>query len=503
MSGFLIVVEGLTGDDKVPGAYAETKFGQGRVSIGSFPVKCLMIGYKLAGGTATVDQDVDMVPGQAEADGLYGARSQLAAMFSAAFGAVGEGGAEFWGAPTAEAGGGVVGDLDVTIGGAWSTSGYFTLYVGGRPYLIVVGATDNIAAVVARIETVVEADANAPWAVTDASPVATLVIQNKGEHGVQYYVGVDTSHAPSGLTVTLEGSPVAGTGGLYPMINGAGAPTLTTLLGLLEADEYDYIVSGFNDATSLAAIEAHVDAQAISTIGHLEHVVCATNQAYATAISRSATTLNAYRVCMLWDEYQEAHPSEWAAEFGAIRASREGSEPWQNYIGTQLRAAKPKRYGPAVATHAELKAALNNGLSPVTSVAGECQIVRAIVTHCLNGTSPDYRCYDLNDAIVPDRIRKEEIATWDVFAAANPAVQDDPAEGENVPSGVAYPALWNAQVYSDLIDFQDNRGWIQDVADYPPTSAWDSDSHRIVTAIPCVVRRINAQVAMSIRQIAS
>src|SRR3989304_804412 len=158
-----------------------------------------------------------------------------------------------------------------------------------------------------------------------------------------------------------------------------------------------------------------VDAQALSTIGHLEHIVCATNDAYSTALSRSATTLNAYRACMLWDEYQEAHPSEWAAAFAALRSSREGSNPWQNYIGQQLRSAKPKRYGPAIATHAELKAALNNGLSPVTTVNGECQIVRAIVTHCLNGTSADYRCYDLPDAKVPDRIRQEEVAAWEEF----------------------------------------------------------------------------------------
>lgn len=499
----LIVVEGLTADDKVPGAYAETKYGQGRVSVGSFPVKCLLIGYMLAAGSATVDQDIDQIVGQAEADTLYGARSQLASMASAAFAAVGEGGVELWGAPTAEAGAGVVADLDVTVGGAWSTSGHFYLYVGGRRHLIVVASTDNIAAVVARIEDVLEADANAPWAVTDASPVATIVVQNKGEHGLQYYAAVDTTSAPSGLTVTLEGAAVAGTGGLYAMLNGAGAPTLTTLLGLLEAETYDYIVSGFNDATSLAAIEAHVDAQALPTVGRLEHVVCATNDAYATAISRSATTLNAYRVSMLWDEYQEAHPCEWAAEFGAVRASLEGTSPWQNYIGRVLKAAKPKRYGPAVATHAELKAALNNGLSPVTTVGGECQIVRAIVTHCLNGTSPDYRCYDVPDAVVPDRIRKELVASWADFAASNPMVQDNPAAGEVLPSGVAYPDLWNARIYADLLDFQNNDLWIQDVDDYPPTSAWDDDSKRIVSAVPCVVRRPNAQVAISVRQIAS
>jgi phage tail sheath gpL-like len=499
----LIVIDGLTADDKTPGGYAETKYGQGRVSIGAGAVKCLLIGYMLAAGSATVDSSVDQIFGQAEADALYGARSQLSSMAAAAFRAVGEGGVELWGAPTAEAGAAVTADIDITVGGAWSTNGWFDLYVGGRRHQIVVGATDNIAAVVARIESEIEKDPHAPWAVTDASPVATIVTQNKGAHGNQYYVAVDMKHAPAGLTVVPEGSEVAGTGGLYPMINGAGDPTMTTLLGLLEAEEYDIIVHGVNDATSLAAVEAHVDAQAISTIGHLEHVVCATNAAYATAIGLSATTLNAYRVCMLWDEYQEAHPCEWAAEFGAIRASREGTSPWQNYIGEELTAAKPKRYGPAVATHAELKAALNNGLSPVTTVNGVCKIVRPIVTHCLNGTSPDYRCYDLPDAVVPDRINKELLASWAAFAAANPSVQADPTEGENVPSGVAYPALWNTQVYSDMLTWQNENLWIMDVDEYPPTSGWDSDSKRIVTAAPCVVRPVNAQGAISVRQIAS
>jgi phage tail sheath gpL-like len=506
----LIVVDGLTADDKTPGSYGETKFGQGRVSIGSFAVKCLLIGYLLAAGSATADQDIDAIPGMTEAYALYGERSQLAVMAEGAFSAVGEGGVELWGAPTAEAGGGVTASITVTIDGAtFSTNGSFDLYFRGKAYNITVLTTDTNEDVANRIESVLEADANSPALVAVAAGgvadeyVATITIQNKGEHGNQYYLAAVTSSAPSELEVTISGSPVAGTGGLYPFTSGAGAPTLTTLLALMEADEYDYIAYGFNDATSLAALEAYADAQALATVGHLEHIICATNDAYATAISRSATTLNAYRACMLWDEYQEAHPSEWAAEFAAIRASREGTNPWQNYIGQQLRSAQPKRYGPAIATHSELKAALNNGLSPVTTKGGECEIVRAIVTHCLSGSSPDYRCYDVPDAVVPDRVRKEVDALWAAWSANNPAVQDDPAEGENVPQGVGYPSLWNAGLYARLLRFQDENLWLQDVDDYPPTSAWDDDSKRIVSAIPLIVRPINAQLAFSVRQIAS
>ena len=507
----LIVVEGLTADDKVPGAYGETKFGQGRVSIGSFAVKCLLIGYMLtATGSATPDQDIDQIPGMTEAYALYAPRSQMALMAEAAFSAVGEGGVELWGAPTAEAGAGVTAEITVTIDGTpFATNGSFDLYLRGKRYNIGVLTTDDNEDVADRIEAVLEADANSPVLVAVAAGgvadeyEATLTVQNAGEHGNQYYLAEDTANAPAALSVTISGTPVSGTGGLYPFTTGSGAPTLTTLLALLEADEYDYIAYGFNDASSLAALETYVDAQALATVGHLEHIVCATNDAFATAISRSATTLNAYRACMLWDEYQEAHPSEWAAEFAAIRASREGTNPWQNYIGQQLRSAQPKRYGPAVATHAELKAALNNGLTPVTTVASECEIVRAIVTHCLNGTDPDYRCYDLPDAVVPDRVRKEIVAEWGVFAENNPTVQDDPAEGENVPQGVGYPALWNAGLYAMLLRFQDENLWLQDVDDYPPTSAWDSDSKRIVSAAPTVVRRVNAQMVVSVRQIAS
>lgn len=503
----LIVIEGLTADDKVPGAYGETKFGQGKVSIGSFEVKCLLIGYKVSGGSATDDTDIDPIPGQAEADALYGARSVLAGMARAAFAAVGEGGVSLYGAPTAEDGAAVAATATITITGTWTTAGSFLLYAGGVAYTVAVAATDTIQNVADRIAALFSADSYLPFtAAVGAGPgyVVTLTAANGGEHMNQYYIASDDASRPSGMTVALAGgTPVSG--GLVPFGDtpGSGAPTLTTLLALMTSEQYDYIVTAFNDATSLAALEAHVDAQALATVGRLEHMIAATNDVLATATSRAQTTLNAYRACMLWDEYQEALPCYWAAEFGAIRASREGTNPWQNYIGRAMLAAKPKRYGPNKATHAELKSALNVGLSPLQTYGGDVQIVRAIVTHCLDGTAPDYRCYDLPDAKVPDRVRQEIVALWGEHAAGNPAVQDNPAEGEDVPSGVTYPILWNSVLTAALYVFQDTNLWIQEVADNLPTSAYDDDSDRIVSAVPLVVRKINAQLGFSVRQIAA
>jgi len=52
MAGYTIV--GWTSDDKVPGFVGETVFGAGKVSAGSLPFYCLVVG-QMTTGTATVD----------------------------------------------------------------------------------------------------------------------------------------------------------------------------------------------------------------------------------------------------------------------------------------------------------------------------------------------------------------------------------------------------------------------------------------------------------------
>jgi hypothetical protein len=204
---------------------------------------------------------------------------------------------------------------------------------------------------------------------------------------------------------------------------------------------------------------------------------------------------------MLWYENSETHPSELAATVGAIRNVIEPTSPNYNYDDFPVPGAVPQRYPADKPLHATLKAALNSGLTPLIEKNGVVSIVRGIVTHCLNGSVPDYRCLDWGDAIVPDRVSKELSTEWiGVFKAANPWVGADAVGSEKDPvPGVGTPNKWNSSVYGQLKQFEKNL-WLQDVDLNLPVTEYDSDRAALVSAVPVVVRKQQHSIGISVRQ---
>lgn len=491
-----IVILGWTADDKVPGFYGETKFGQGRVSVGSFPVKCVVTGTKTSDGSMTADQDIFPVTSVDEAISFAGPGSTGMLQCAAALSIEG---VNLWYAPPAEAGGAAAATITIAIGGSWSTAGTIKFYLDGVLVPTSVASTGETAA---NVETNIAANFNG-WANGPVTAAATtdcvLTCKSKGTQGNSHRLAWDLSEAPAGLTVTVTGgTPLHSQ--LVPFSGGSGTESVTNILTLMKSDVFDYIGAAQIDSTNAALIEAHMSSEAGPTIGHLEHAIFGNTATLATAQGVAQTTLNDARSALCWIENCETHPAEIAAGVAALRSVIEPQDPNFNYDDVALPFVAPQRYRADIALHATLKSALNTGVTPLKTDAGVVKITRGIVTRSLNGTAPDYNTLDWGDAVVPDRIRKELAASWTVFKANNPKVGRDSVGSEKAqPEGVGTPNLWNGAVIEVLKTAEQNL-WVQDVDANLPQTVLDTNRRALVSAVPVVVRWQQHSIGVSVRQ---
>lgn len=496
-----IVIPGLTLDDKVPGVYRETKYGQGKVSIGALPVRCLVTGNKLSTGTATADQDINQIFSEADADTLYGAGSEIARQCYAALAIPG---VTLYGAPAAEATSGPVkATLTVTIAGTWTTSGTVVIFLCGKPYGVTAGAGDSVTTVAANLALAVNGDSHLPMTATSSSGVLTLTVRNNGVRGNSYICRKDLSVAPAGLTAVLAGGTPL-TNGITPFSAGAGADSVANVLALLTSDTYDYQGWAQNDATNAALIKTQLESEAGPLVEHTEHAVFGAVGTLAAAVGLAQTTLNEQRATVVWLQNGESHPSFIAAQAASARSVTVAGNPNFNFDNYQLPTVAPQSQKADIALHSSLKSALNSGVMPLTTTSdGRVLIVRAIQTHSLNGASPDYRTLDWGDADVPDRISKEIGVRWGTFVASNPYVGPDPGASQPAaPPGMGTPTLWNAEVY-DVLKLAEAQNWIAFVDSNLPLSEYDPVAKRLMTAAPSVTAPISHQLGVSVRQTAA
>ncbi len=301
-------------------------------------------------------------------------------------------------------------------------------------------------------------------------------------------------------------------GGIITLGGGTGTETYTTLLATLLGSQYDRIALAANDSSSLAAWKTQIDAQAAAPINILQHVDVALNTTLAAATALAQTTLNDQRFQFLWEQSAETHPSRMAAATAALRASTEQQDPDAAYNYFPVPTIAPQTQKGDWASHAVLVSAINNSVTPVTSIGdGFSRIVRSITTKSLTSAVPDYSTLDTGQAVVPDFVLKDLKLYWTtVFAPANPRVQDEPAAGQrNPPSGVAYPSLWASAVQAKLVNYAKGilSGTTASVAPIlinvvPPVANFDNVAKRIMIAVTVTPAYNDSQTGVSVRQTA-
>lgn len=495
-----IVIPGFVDSDKVPGPVVETVYGRGKQSIGSNPVVLVVTGNKLAAGTAVADQDIDPVYSESDADTRYGAGSEIAMQCYAALQFPG---VSLFGAPVAEAASSPASaTLTLTVSGTWSTTGTIIVRLAGKAIQVGVGASDTAATVASNIAVAVNGIPRLPMSSAAVGAVATVTVLSKGTRGNDYVCVKDMSFAPAGLVLTLAGGSVL-TGGVTPFSGGAGADSVTTVLGLLTTQIWDYQAWAQADATNAGLIKAQLESQAGPLLQHPGFAVFGKNRSTSTSISFAQTTLNENLACVAHMTNGEMSPAQMAATQAALFATTVGANPNTRYINAVLPGVAPHTQKADVPGRSTLNALLNAGVTPWTTVGTQVQVVDAIQTHCLNGASPDYRTYHVGDVFVPIRVSKELALQWGIFSNANPYAGPDPSDGQQPANeGTATPSLWVAEGTALLKQFE-ALNWLQDVDSNPMIAEWNTTSKRIMSAVPNVVRSQNIQSGISVRQTAA
>jgi phage tail sheath gpL-like len=398
-----------------------------------------------------------------------------------------------------------------------------TLGAGGNAQLLFVDSTQiPSGCLISDITSYLGTGTPATWVLTTSYPVGAMT-QPTTANGYFYKAttgGTSGASQPTwpttvGGTVT-DGSVTwtcAGailTGGVIPFAFGSGVESAANAIAATATQQYDRIALGHFDATNAALWKTQVDANAGPTFNILEQVVIATNGTEAAAQSLAQTTLNDTRFEVLNAVNCETHPCEIAASFAAQRETTEGQNWCAGYDGAPILGVSPQSQPLDSPSHASQIVALNNGVTPIQTINGVAVIVRAITTHSLNGSTPDYSCLDTNQITVPDQVRQDVRLYWTTYyKPQNPVVQDNPPTsalgqlGAFPPSGVATPALWNAAVYQKLKNYEKGVGFpypqIVSVDLNLPNSVYSYSQNCIVSAIPVIPINVQHQIGVSVR----
>lgn len=279
----------------------------------------------------------------------------------------------------------------IEISGPATGTGVVTLYVGNVAYEVGVNKDDTATIIGAALKTALDNDSALPFTVEHTTGTLVFTAKNKGTvaNQIDFLITVTAAGVTATSTATTAGSV---------------DPLLATALAACFGEQYDIIVSPFIDATSLTALETHLD----NVSGPMEQRpgvgVIADDDALAT-VTTLAGTINSGRILLAYLRGTKSPAFELAAAYGAVLASEEDPARPLNTLALTGIAA------PAIAdrlSRTEQESCLNNGVAPLEVGPGEAvQIVRAITTYTENASGiADVSLLDVTTIRTLDYVRE-------------------------------------------------------------------------------------------------
>lgn len=347
------------------------------------PQRALLIGQKLAAGTATADILVRILDANAAVQ-LFGRASHLERM-ARAFIAINPY-MELWALPLAD---GAVDQATgtLTFGGAATADGKISLYIAGKLIEVEVVSGQAAAAIATAVNAAILADLDLPVTPTDnLAGVLTLTARHKGTIGnripvIANLLGIaGGQQLPAGVTlsITLMGGAIPG--GLDPSIT-----TAITNLGDLP---FRYIVAPYHPNTSstlLDALTTEMERRADPLVAAYGHVFTAVDGTSGDLATWGNAQNDRYRTCF-GIKLCPTPVYEIAAIAAATIARSVSDDPARPVHNRKLTGVMAPTEG-ARFTEAELNLALYDGITPLrVDQAGAVRLC------------PWYTTYQKNDA---------------------------------------------------------------------------------------------------------
>ncbi|MEM6495632.1 MAG: phage tail sheath subtilisin-like domain-containing protein [Pseudomonadota bacterium] len=240
-----IAFDNIPADLRVPLFYAE--LGSGGTPFDSAE-RLLLIGQKLAAGTATANEPVLVTNATLAEETLFGTGSMLADMVKTArqnapF-------QEIWALPLDDAGvaTAATGTVDFTAATfPLTTTTVFTVYVAGEEYNVTATTASTATTVGDSLIAEINADTRAPVTAANAAGVVTLTAKQAGTLGnsVDVRTNLLGDESPASAQVTITA-----------MAGGAGDPDITAGLANVGDSDFLWFAMPYADATNIAAMSA-------------------------------------------------------------------------------------------------------------------------------------------------------------------------------------------------------------------------------------------------------
>lgn len=232
---------------RVPFVSAEFDTSRAQQGPSVLAYRGLIIGQKLAAGTATADTIYrTTTPDQVLTLGGRGsiAHRQALNWFQD------NRSTELWVGFLADNGAGVAATGSILFTGAATGGGTFVLYLGGERVLVGVTGGDATTALATNTAAAINANLDLPVTASVGGSTVTITFRHKGETGNAYDIR-DSFQAgevrPAGVALTIT-----------QMSGGTTNPTLTNLLAAIQDIWFMIWTHPYVDATSLSAIEAEL-----------------------------------------------------------------------------------------------------------------------------------------------------------------------------------------------------------------------------------------------------
>jgi phage tail sheath gpL-like len=362
--------------------------------------KSLLVGLKLAAGSATADVPVQ-VTSKALASDLFGFGSDLHRMCLRAFEADPFG--ELWALPIAEATGtNASATLQVVAASGAESDGTVHLYLGGRKVAVSVSEGDSAGDIRDAILSAIS-DSDEPLGITASTHAVDEFIVtyvHDGTTGNSFdiranYAGRAGGEAyPSGVTVELGGNDIDGTPGT--LSGGATDPSLSTAITNMGDEPFDYIASSWAGTTELDAFETELADRwgaLKQTYGHVWSALRDTQGNLSTAIGDGAR--NDPHMSVVGYDKIPTVSCELAAGAMAACARELKIDPARPLQSVALRGFLLPTISDAF-TVTQQDSLLNDGVATLYRGGGKLRITRMVTTYQQNDAGdPDVSYLDV------------------------------------------------------------------------------------------------------------
>lgn len=213
--------------------------------------RALLIGPMLATGIAT--PNVPLISSGVGDAGVQAGVNSVLALMTAAYRANDQFG-ELWYLPVQDAAGATAASGSIAFTSAPTANGTISLYIAGQLVTVPVTAGMTTAQVATAVAAAVNLIPAMPATAAAATSTVTLTADNKGLVGNDIDIRFNY-----GGTAAGEALPVGLAATITAMSGGATNPTLTTALGNLLDQPFDFIACAFTDTASLDALKAFLN----------------------------------------------------------------------------------------------------------------------------------------------------------------------------------------------------------------------------------------------------